>query len=71
VSISISAPGVPALGGQVTIRDGGKVVKTLTLVNGQVSGTVKLKRGKRKVTVTYDGTTGVSPASAATKVRVK
>lgn len=71
VSVSITAPGVPALGGQVQVRDGRKVVKTLTLMNGQATGTVKLKRGKRKLTVTYDGTTGVGAASAAKKVRVK
>ncbi len=71
ISVSISAPGVPALGGQVTISDGRKVVATLTLVNGQISGIVKLKRGKRTLTATYAGTTGVGAGSAVKLVRVK
>jgi hypothetical protein len=71
VSISVTAPGVPALGGQVVIRARGKVVTTLTLTDGVASGIVKLKRGKRTLTATYGGTTGVGAGSAATKVRVK
>lgn len=71
VSVSVTAPGVAALGGQVKIRDGGKVVKTLTIKSGRASGTVKLKRGKRTLTVTYYGTTGVGTASSVKRLRVR
>lgn len=70
ISVVVTAPGVPALGGVVTIRDGGKVVKTIALRGGKASGTVKLKRGKRTITVTYAGTTGVAAGSVTRKVKV-
>ncbi|MFI5426691.1 hypothetical protein [Aeromicrobium sp. UC242_57] len=41
-SIAVTAPGVAPLSGKVTIRDGRKVVKTLTLVKGKRSYTAKL-----------------------------
>lgn len=71
ISVSVSAAGVPALGGKVTIRDGGKVVKTLSLKKGKASYVVKLKRGKRTVRVTYQGATGVNTKVSTRKLKVK
>lgn len=71
LSVAVAASGLPPLGGVVTIRDGGKVVKTVTLRGGKASVTLKLKRGKRTLTVTYAGTTGVGPVSSVKKIRIK
>ncbi|KRC57006.1 hypothetical protein ASE19_04185 [Nocardioides sp. Root79] len=71
ISVAVSAAGVPSLTGVVKIRDGSKVVKTLTLRRGRASTVVKLARGKRTIKVTYYGTTGVHATSLTRRLNVK
>lgn len=71
IVVAVSAAGVPPLGGTITIRDGKKVVKTLTLSKGKRTYIAKLKRGKHTLKVTYNGTTGVAGRSVAKKLKLK
>lgn len=64
------AAGVPPLGGTVTIFDGRKIVKKLTLSRGKRTYTAKLKRGRHTIKVVYSGTTGVAGRTVAKKLRV-
>jgi hypothetical protein len=71
ISVAASATGVAPLSGVVKIRDGGKVVRTMTLKKSKASSVVKLKRGTRTITVTYYGTTGVYAKSLTKRLRVR
>lgn len=71
IAVTVKAVGVPPLGGKVTVRDGKKTVKTISLSKGRRTFTVKLKRGKHTLTATYNGTTGVNKVSAKKKIRVR
>lgn len=73
IKVSVSASGVSssALGGTVKIRDGSSVVTTLRLRSGRGTATVKLKRGKRTIRVSYYGTTGIGAASRTMRLTVR
>lgn len=71
LALAASAPGVAPLTGNVTIRDGKKVLRTVPLRAGKRTVVLKLKRGKHALTVTYLGTTGVGGSSTSRTLRLR
>ncbi|HTY72714.1 MAG TPA: Ig-like domain-containing protein [Actinomycetes bacterium] len=62
LTITVTATGVVPTG-RVTIKDGTKTLKTLTLSKGKATYTLsKLKKGKHSITATYAGSTTVKTA---------
>lgn len=71
VTVKVTAPG-PSVAGKVTIKVGGKKVKTVTVKNsGQVTFTLKLKKGKRAVSAVFAGSASTLGSHAQKTVRVK
>lgn len=71
VTVAVSASGVDPTGA-VTIRDGGKVVKTVRLRAGKAVVTLRLKKtGKHRLVATYAGSGWAAPSGAATTVIVR
>ena len=68
--ITVKASGVTP-SGKVTIKDGTKVIKTLTLSKGKASSTfTKLKKGNHAYSFSYAGDAKVAPKYVTKKVRI-
>jgi hypothetical protein len=67
--VTVKAPGVAGPTGKVKIRDGAKVIKTVTLtaaMKGKITVKLtKLTRGKHKLTAQYSGDAATSPSKSA------
>jgi 5'-nucleotidase len=73
VVVTVTTAAGVTVTGPVTVKLKGQKARTATVVNG--TATVKLKKvrspGKKKLLVTYQGSTAVSGSSATTKVKVR
>ena len=71
MTVTVTAIGTTPTG-KVRIKDGAKVLKTVTLTNGTVRITLpKLKKGKHSLKVTYRGSASVTGDSTRVTLRVR
>ncbi|MEI5676383.1 MULTISPECIES: beta-L-arabinofuranosidase domain-containing protein [unclassified Nocardioides] len=71
VVVRVGATGVTPTG-TVTVRDGGRVLRTVRLTGGRAVVKVRLtKTGKHRLVATYAGTAWATPSSSATTVTVR
>lgn len=73
IGIKVTARGEPPLGGSVSVKEGTKTLKsTLTINKGQATFSASnVNAGKHTYTVSYRGTTEVSPGSAKVTITVR
>lgn len=73
LKVSLSLPGTATArtSGTVTILDGSKRLKVVSIKKGTATVKVKLKKGKHRLKAVYAGSAQYTPASATTSVKVK
>lgn len=67
VVVSASTP----VAGRVQVRDGKRLVRTLTLTGGRARAAVRLRPGKHRLSVTYLGSSSVARSQRTWTVRVR
>lgn len=67
VVVKASAP----VTGRVQVRDGTRLVRTLTLTRGRAHAAIRLRAGKHRLTVSYLGSPGVARSQRTWTVRVR